>query len=520
MTFTPLNEFIVDQSTIRCYVDGVINSDYVDSNRVFEMLALAERWKPFADQYSLLERDIRNLNNHLKLKKIYQPSNQDPELNDLESPIISYDVRSESSSLIPPSLIPSTTSLSSAMSLLLATSLHSARLSKPITYSSHITPLISTSSFKPTSESITQFYQAQGIVGEETTGEILLYGALAKTNMGIESLAGSGKSVLLYALLEAIPKEKYNIIHQATGKSLYQDVENNKVDFWIIPELQKIFTRDIEEIIKNLTEGISTTYTRTNSKKDGVDKFEIKKKAVLYSFAITNKYTKEKDDELARRFIILHTDISKKQNREVALRYAQKQFSQSNEVNLNDFKRHIAECLDSEVEVKNPFLPYLVGALPQQITGHVRFRSSVKYIQDLVKGATLFHADDVKDPLFSTVDHVSHILNLYSKTLVDNLYGLSVVDRAVLDLITTNESGSVEEIQEIFNDQYVARSIQESIKKLSSSSLLTFEEGKGSLQAKNLTINFNHEEAFGAADQLMKAYFNSQRDQWREKHGY
>src|SRR3989338_5109361 len=106
-------------------------------------------------------------------------------------------------------------------------------------------------------QDIHQFFDAHGIVGEERMRELLVYAVVARANIGIESLAGSGKSAVLQTLLKAIPAERYLIINQGTLSSLYHNPSGNTVDYWVIPELQKIFTKNIEEVIKNLTEGNS-----------------------------------------------------------------------------------------------------------------------------------------------------------------------------------------------------------------------------------------------------------------------
>ena len=55
----------------------------------------------------------------------------------------------------------------------------------------------------------------------------------------VTGLSGSGKSALLYALLEAFPKEHYLTIHQTTGKSLYNNPNINKTKYWIKNHLKE-----------------------------------------------------------------------------------------------------------------------------------------------------------------------------------------------------------------------------------------------------------------------------------------
>lgn len=370
----------------------------------------------------------------------------------------------------------------------------------------------------PTPQLIHDFYESQGIVGEEKNCELLLYGALAKANLGIESLAGSGKSALLYALLQAFPNESYKIIHQATGKSLFNNPERNKVKFWVIPELQKIFTRDIEDLLKNLTEGVSATYTRTNARRDGIDSFEIEKKAVLYSFAITNKHLKERDDEFYRRFIILHTDISRKQNQDVARKFAERGFAERKGQKVGDsLPQRIAVALDFKGEVKNPFLPYIVESLPSEISGQMCFRSSVKYLHSLVAGCTLFYSPHLgaeEKVIFSTFQDNQRVMDLYGEVLVDNLYGLSVVERALLDLSQAEPKPEAELMQE-FSDTYsgVQNLYTGGVERLTSLGLLRKDSDYLSRPAFP-EIKVDAEKALASADELMKKHYPRQREEW------
>jgi hypothetical protein len=380
-----------------------------------------------------------------------------------------------------------------------------------------ITPLTLT----PTS--IHSFFSFQGIVGEEKNRELMMYGLVARANMGIESLSGSGKSALLYALLKALPPERYLTIHQATDRSLYHNPKINSSNYIIIPELQKIFSKDIEEIIKNLTEGVDSTYTRTNSKRNGVDTFKINKKPILYSFAITNKHLKERDDEFYRRFIIFHTDISREQNKKVALSFAERELQP--EATTDDYsawQSHISNCLDSTAEIKNPFLPHIIESLPPEISEQVRFRSSVKYLHQLICGATLFNStannnvDKINQKyLFSGLSDNLKVTELYEQVLVDNLYGLSVIDRALLNLLD-DEPTHTGAVKQKFGEVYATSiPIEDSLSKLTASGLVG-KEGDAYRLRIAPKITLNPERALDAADKFMQLHYPKYRDQWHE----
>jgi len=533
-----VNDFFDDKRRLCSYVENLSSgSEKVKLDELNHYLKLGEKWKLNSTFYRSIDKELLYLNN---LAEFLNSNYESKDRSNVQKVSISKNNLLELEEVIgpqndtkpfnkkqqqqqqqqPPQIyqLPESNDTSESNESGESKGLPSSSVQSLYT-SENSVPLLPEKRFTPSAESISNFFDYQGVVGEEANCELLLYATLAKNNVGIESLAGSGKSVLLYALLEAIPKERYHIIHQATARSLYQDKENKNVDFWVIPELQKIFTKDIEEIIKNLTEGVSTTYTRTNSKRDGVDSFEIKKKAVLYSLAITNKHLKERDDELARRFIILHTDISKNQNKNVALMYAENELFDDNSLSLNNtdlFKKHIAQRLNSNCSIKNPFLPYLVQTFPEKITSQIRFRSSVKYLQNLIQGSTLFYQPEQDKFIFSTLDDVERVITLYEKVLIDNLYGLSVIDRAVLDLVSEFPEGiSMNNLESNYSEKYpLIEPLKKSVQKLSLASLIN-NEGK-EIKSDSINIQFDNEKAFGVASMLMEKYFPNHFQEWFE----
>ncbi len=388
--------------------------------------------------------------------------------------------------------------------------------------------------FHPAPSSIHNFFQSQHIVGEETNQELLIYGTIAGANIGIESLSGSGKSALLYALLEAFPKESYCIIHQTTGKSLYNNPKANHAKYWVIPELQKVFTQDIEEIIKNLTEGISTTYTRTNSARNGIDSFKIDKKNILYSFAITNSHLKQRDEEFHRRFIIINTDISKQQNKRIVQTFAEREFQSDTTHNTTEkenqfFQQHIKNCFAREQEntisYKNPFFPFLIENLPHELTGNIRFRSAVKHLSTLIKGSTAFYNSSYSHPStkdnlnysFSTLFENQHTLSLYQSTLIANINCFSVIDQAVLSIMPDTEPLDYHTIQEKVNDNYMINTpLEETIATLTKKNIL--EKDNNCYRINNpIEINLNWEQALQQADQLMQQKYPQHRDEWSLK---
>tara|TARA_Y100000310_G_scaffold171085_1_gene171254 strand:+ start:18316 stop:19782 length:1467 start_codon:yes stop_codon:yes gene_type:complete len=371
-----------------------------------------------------------------------------------------------------------------------------------------------TNKFLPSSQGIHDFFQNQGIIGEDKNAELLIYGIIAKSNIGIESLAGSGKSALLYSLLSAVPDEKYLVIHQATSKSLFNDPRANKVDYWIIPELQKVFNRDIEEIIKNLAEGVSATYSRTSANRKNVDLIKINKKSILYSFAVSNKYMHNRDDEFYRRFIILNTNVSKQNNRIVTQSIAERDLIGVRESqDTQGFKQHITYCLNNEKKIVNPFLPYVVENLPDIIRDAMRFRTSINFLKSLVAGRCNF----MKNGSYATVQDNFKVLSLYKNILIDNTLGLGIEARAVLN--TMQEIGLPELQYDLLCETYQAQynlPIDKGLSDLVNNNLVIKDNALLSLGKKHV-LDIDEEYAFTHADDIMKEQFPKQRDEWYSK---
>lgn len=505
-----LNQFFIDRDKLEITLKQIEEKKDISQQEINTLLQQLEQWTTYPSFYRSIEHNFKKLQ----------------EISILSTPSIKNNHE----------IVPTTTSSSSTLKII-TPSPTTAQSSSQITSTKPSHQQLSSSHqqySQPSSSTINNFFRSQGIVGEEATQEILIYGSLAKANIGIESLSGSGKSALLYALLKALPQESYQIIDQATGKSLYNNPNINKTEFWIIPELQKIFSQDIEEIIKNLTEGIATTYTKTNKTKDGIDSFTIQKKSVIYAFAITNKHLKNRDEEFYRRFIILPTDISKEQNKRIALNFAQREFEEDNSQNQqNDYKllpHHLKSCLEYKGEIKNPFLEYILSSLPEEISTQLRFRSSLKYLQSLTKGCTLYHTNQSQrqeKTIFTTIYDAQKTLTLYQPILANNIFNLNVIDQALLSLTPTEtptkklteeeslplEPLTLQTLQSNFYERYPALDLEESIDKLLQQGLI-YKKNNVIFQKQIPQINLDLEQALHYASDLMLKHFPTEHDSW------
>lgn len=337
------------------------------------------------------------------------------------------------------------------------------------------------SSSSLTVEDIGFFYESQGLVGEEASRELLLYAALGKVHVGIESLSGGGKTFLLDTFLKAFPSRSYEVIQQLSEKALFNDDRNYKevevegkilqrkeMGYLITTEYQKVMNNPfVEEVVKNIAEGKPSRYTRTNKSRDGTETLELIAHCLIYTFAINNKQAKNKrqDAEVARRFLILHTDISEEHIDQVSQEKSQQNFKAPCEFDLEYFRHHIDGCLalSTDSTIINPFLPYLEEILPAHLKSNIKRMSFMPYLGKLISGCTLFHhaerpraknnienADGASSAntqyLFSTLYDTAHTLSLDQSLVENNIQGLSVAERKILDALETEREYSEEEI--------------------------------------------------------------------------
>lgn len=327
------------------------------------------------------------------------------------------------------------------------------------------TPFKDNTSFKnysPSIEDIGTFFEHQGVVGEERTRELLVYAALGRAAVGIEGLSGSGKTKLKDALLQLLPEAMYKEIRSVSGKALFYDskLREGKIDFLVMAELQKaIGDSKVKEILKDLSEGSSSTHEKVNSSRDGLDKLEIKADSLIYTFAIGNEYAKSKnrDAELLRRFLVLHTDMSEEQNRKVTLADEHPAAEQeAHEYQDQKFKSYITSCLNSEYEVYNPFLEYLITALPPSLSSrNNNMKSFKRYLRKLIEGSTIYHhqerpeeMEEGRKIIFSTLYDNIRVVSLDGNVIPNNLRRISVVERAILNSLQPEKGYTLDEIDQ------------------------------------------------------------------------
>ena len=391
--------------------------------------------------------------------------------------------------------------------------------------------------FIPTEQNIRLFYESQGLIGEEATRELLLYAALGKVHTGIESLSGGGKSFLLNRFLKALPEGSYEAIQQISEKALFNDLPgykkvevNNRMvyrkemKYLVATEYQKVINNHfLEEVVKNIAEGEPSTYIKTNKSGNGTDHFELLAACVMYTYAINNPQAKNKrqNAEMARRFLILHTDISTEHIDQVRSEQSERDFKSPLEFDPGYFKRHMNQCLSRDDEIINPFLPYLEEILPSRLKANIKRLSFMPYLEKLIGGCTLFHYAERSAEgknLFATIYDTAHTLSLDQNLIENNIQGLSVVERHILDTMETEREYSPEEISgflPVFDrKQTVVEEaltyLQEELQQLQLTSSGTY------IKKQEERVMFDLNKAYESARNYMEGQYPAVAEEWKK----
>jgi hypothetical protein len=185
------------------------------------------------------------------------------------------------------------------------------------------------------------------------------------------------------------------------------------------------------------------------------------------------------------------------------------------------FRKHLESALNFRGEVKNSFHGYIIKNIPLEISGEMRFRSSEKYFLALVSGCTLYHTifPNAEKTLFSNLEENQKILTLYENALFNNVFDLSVVERAILDQLG-EEPVSLSEVKERVYQIYsgINRELyKESLDRLASKEALVETDGNCIYRHPLPKIQLNPEEALTYAEEKMRAYCPEKRDEWLER---
>jgi len=227
---------------------------------------------------------------------------------------------------------------------------------------------------------------------------------LEDTNFCIKAYSGTGKTVIMDAIINLLPKEYvYTIEHLSETAVWYAESDINKSRFVAIPEAQKI-PEGVMEIIKTWADGRRATRKKTDVTINTTVTQVLLPKYVLMAVAVENdKGSAMFDAELERRCMIMHTNPTVTQTERVikhkllASALPPSKISDMTIEEIDALKAHVQNCVrerdeDDATVIMNPCAPFLFEAIPSAFPVS---RSKVQYLLRLINAIARFYPDEI-----------------------------------------------------------------------------------------------------------------------------
>ena len=227
---------------------------------------------------------------------------------------------------------------------------------------------------------------------------------LEDTNFCIKAYSGTGKTVLMEAIVNLLPPNYTYVMEHMSDTAIWYDYEKiNKARFVIVPEAQKL-PEGVMEIIKTWADGrmASRKITDVTIKLPVV--YELNSKYVLMAVAVENdKGSAYFDAELERRCMIMHTNPTVKQTERVIKHkllhsaIPSARIASITDEEVEDLKAHLIKVVrerdeDDATVIKNPCAPFLFEAIPSAFPVS---RSKVQYLLQLINAIARFYPDEI-----------------------------------------------------------------------------------------------------------------------------
>jgi len=229
---------------------------------------------------------------------------------------------------------------------------------------------------------------------------------LEDTNFCIKAYSGTGKTVLMEAIGQLLPKDWIHTIEHMSETAVWYDMDTiNKARFVAIPEAQKI-PEGVMEVIKTWADGRTATRKRTDvtSTTSPTKIHFLKPKFVLMAVAVENdKGSAMFDAELERRCMIMHTNPTVSQTERVIQHKLMQvaapptKLSSMSNKEIENLKIHLTKAIrerdaDDATVMKNPCAPFLMEAIPSAFPVS---RSKVQYLLRLINAIARFYPDEI-----------------------------------------------------------------------------------------------------------------------------
>ena len=227
---------------------------------------------------------------------------------------------------------------------------------------------------------------------------------LEDTNFCIKAYSGTGKTVLMEAIIGLLPDGYVHTIEHLSETAVwYTESDINKARFVAIPEAQKL-PEGVMEIIKTWADGRPAERKKTDVTINMAVTQRLWPKYVIMAVAVENdKGSAYFDAELERRCMIMHTNPTVKQTERV-LRHKLKasalptsSISDMTDKEMEELKAHIQRAVNERDEddatiLKNPCAPFLFDAIPSAFPVS---RSKVQYLLRFINAIARFYPDEI-----------------------------------------------------------------------------------------------------------------------------
>lgn len=227
---------------------------------------------------------------------------------------------------------------------------------------------------------------------------------LEDTNFCIKAYSGTGKTVLMEAIIGLLPDDYVHTIEHLSETAVwYTEKEINMARFVAIPEAQKL-PEGVMEIIKTWADGRPAVRKKTDITINTTVTQRLFPKYVIMAVAVENdKGSAMFDAELERRCMIMHTNPTVKQTERVlkhkleASALPASKISNMEDDEIEALKEHIIDVVNERDEddatiMKNPCAPFLFDAIPSAFPVS---RSKVQYLLKFINAIARFYPDEI-----------------------------------------------------------------------------------------------------------------------------
>jgi len=227
---------------------------------------------------------------------------------------------------------------------------------------------------------------------------------LEDNNFCIKAYSGTGKTVIMDALLRLLPEEWVFVMEHLSETAVWYEQDNiNDARFVFIPEAQKL-PENVMEVIKTWADGRTAKRKKTDVTLGRAVLQWLKPKYTFMAVAVeNNKGSAYFDAELERRCMIMHTNPTVKQTERVIKHKLMDSAVPSTSIasmtpeEIDGLREHIMRCVterddDNATIMKNPCAPFLFDAIP---TAFPVARSKVQYLLKLINAIARFYPDEI-----------------------------------------------------------------------------------------------------------------------------